>query len=164
MSSSDRRTFLKLVAAVPLGACGFTPAYAPGGPAAGLQGTIRPDDPTDKLGYDLVVALEARLGRSAAPKYKLGYTITTDETGVGITTSNATTRYEVTGSIAYRLSDAASGTVLTSGTVDSFTSFSAAGSPVMTLTDEEAARTRLMDLLADQIVTRLIATSGAWSK
>lgn len=164
MSSSDRRTFLKLVAAVPLGACGFTPAYAPGGPAAGLQGTIRPDDPTDKMGYDLVVALEGRLGRSIAPKYKLGYTITTGDTGVGITTSGAITRYEMTGSIAYRLSDASTGTILTSGTVDSFTSYSAAGDAVMTLTDEEAARSRLMNLLADQIVTRLIATAGTWSK
>ena len=164
MSSSDRRTLLKLMAALPLAACGFTPAFAPGGPAASLLGGLRPDDPTDKNSFDLVAEIEDKLGGADVPRFLLGYKITTRTTGVGITTSNAITRYDLTGSVAYTLRDAATGKVLTQGTADSFTSYSAAGTPVSTLTDEEAANSSLMTILADQLVTQLVASAGAWAK
>ena len=48
MSSSDRRFVLGAFALLPLAACGFTPAYAPGGPAEGLLGQILVDAPEDK--------------------------------------------------------------------------------------------------------------------
>ena len=161
MSSSDRRTLLKLMAALPLAACGFTPAFAPGGPAASLLGGLRPDDPNS---FDLVAEIEDKLGGADVPRFLLGYKITTRTTGVGITTSNAITRYDLTGSVAYTLRDAATGKVLTQGTADSFTSYSAAGTPVSTLTDEEAANSSLMTILADQLVTQLVASAGAWAK
>ncbi|WP_127903774.1 LPS assembly lipoprotein LptE [Solirhodobacter olei] len=163
MSSSDRRTLLKLLAAAPLAACGFTPAFAPGGPAAGLMGAVRADDPHDKNAYDFVGEIEARLGTPQAPRYSLAYTLRTSTGSVGITASGAVTRYRITGSADYALHDIATGKTLTQGSVDSFTSYSAAGTPVTTLTDEEAANTRLMVILADQIADRLIATSGAWN-
>lgn len=164
MSSSDRRTFLTLLAGAPLAACGFTPAFAPGGPAAALRDSIRPDDPTDKNGFDLVTEFEARLGRATAPRFRLSYSIATSTTGVGITTSNAITRYDVTGKVSYTLRDSATGKELTSGTASSFTSYSAAGTPVSTLVDEADANTRLMTILADQIVTQLVAASGSYLK
>jgi LPS-assembly lipoprotein len=43
--------------------------------------------------------------------------------------------------------------------VESFTAFSAAGSPVATQAAERDAEQRLMTILADQLVTRLIATT-----
>ncbi len=160
MSSFDRRRFLTVALALPLGACGFRPAYGPGGPADVLRGRIEFAPPHDRLGFDLVARLEERLGRTRDPRYRLDYTIQTHDAGVGITTSNAITRYDVVGSVAFTLRDIAGGKVAASGKVDSFTSYSAAGSTVSTLTDESAARARLMRILADQIVTRLIADAA----
>ena len=164
MSSSDRRTFLVLMAALPMAACGFAPAYGPGGTASGLQGSIRVDDPSDKNGFDLVERLEERLGRPEATRYALSYTIATKPIGVGITPENAITRFNLTGSIDWGLTDTATGARLTGGRVTSFTSYSATGSTVAGLAAEQDAAMRLMRLLADQIVTRLIATSGQWAQ
>ena len=164
MSSSDRRQFLFLMAAMPVAACGFAPAYGLGGAASGLQGRIRVDDPSDKNGFDLVERLEERLGRPEAPVYALSFAIVTKPIGVGITPENAITRYNLTGSIDWGLTDTATGTRLTGGRVTSFTSYSATGSTVAGLAAEQDAAMRLMRLLADQIVTRLIATSGQWAE
>lgn len=163
MSLSDRRNFLFLMAALPVAACGFAPAYGPGGAASGLQGRIRVDDPSDKNGFDLVERLEERLGRPEAPRYALSFAIVTKPIGVGITPENAIRRYNLTGSIDWGLTDIATGTRLSGGRVNSFTSYSATGSTVAGLAAEQDAAMRLMRLLADQIVTRLIATSGQWA-
>lgn len=160
MSSCNRRSFLMLAA---LAGCGFTPAYAPGGPAAELQGAVRVDNPTDKNAFDLVERLEERIGRPDGPRYALGYTITTSPIGVGITTENAITRYNLTGSVEWGLTEIGSGRRVTGGTVQNFTSYSATGSTVAGLAAEEDAAFRLMRILADQIVTNLIASSSAWA-
>lgn len=163
MSSSDRRKFLLLMAALPIAGCGFAPAYGTTGAASGLQGRIRVDDPSDKNGFDLVQRLEERLGRPEAPRYALSYKIVTKPIGVGVTPENAITRYNLTGSIEWGLTDSATGARLTGGSVNSFTAYSATGSTVAGLAAEQDAALRLMRLLADQIVTRLIATSGQWA-
>ena len=162
MSLFNRRTILLL----PLGmaACGFRPAYGPGGPAAGINGTIRAADPTDKNAFDLVARLDQRLGRPNADRFDLTYTITTQPVGVGITPDNAITRYNLKGAVDWTLTDRGTGLRLTGGKVESFTSYSATGSTVAGLAAEEDAAARLMRILADQIVTRLIATAGDWLK
>ena len=140
--------------------CTLTPAYAPGGPAATLQGAVRVDSPDSKDGFDLVERLEERLGRPEAARFKLVYKITTDRTGVGITPENATTRYHLRGRVDWHLTDL-SGNRLTEGVAQSFTAWSATGSTVSGLAAEEDAGLRLMRILADQIVTRLLATAGS---
>ena len=49
---------------------------------------------------------------------------------------------------------------MTSGTVQSFTSYSATGSTIATLAAQRDARARLMQILADQIAQRLAAEPG----
>ena len=164
MSSSDRRQFLLLMAAWPVAGCGFAPAYGTDGAASGLQGRIRVDDPSDKNGFDLVQRLEERLSRPEAPIYALSFSITTNAIGVGITPENAITRYNLTGAVEWGLTETANGTRLTGGRVNSFTSYSATGSTVAGLAAQQDASLRLMRILADQIVTRLIATSGQWAQ
>ncbi len=161
MSSYSRRAILALIAA-PLAGCAFTPVYAPGGAAAALQGAVRVDDPDTKNGFDFVERMEERLGRPDAHRYRLSYVIATDPIGVGITPDNAITRYNLTGSVDWVLSDN-DGTTLTRGRVQNFTSYSATGSTVAGLAAEEDAAFRLMRILADQIVTRLLATAPQWA-
>lgn len=164
MSSSDRRTFLALAAALPLAACGFTPAYGPGGPAQALNGQVRVDDPKSKNAFDLVERLEERVGRTRQPAFLLSYTISTRTVGQAITPANATTRYQILGSTTFTLRDAGTNAVLTEGTVDGFTAYSAVGTRVESDSSRDDALVRLMRILADRIVTQLVATSGRWNR
>ena len=162
MSSSDRRQFLFLAAALPLAACGFRPAYGTGGAARRIIKKVVVDEPTDRNAFDLVERLEERLGRTKAPTFALGYRIDVSEAGLGITTDDTTTRYNVTGSVSFVLKDVATGRELSSGKVSTFTAYSATGTVVATESARADAYRRLMRLLADQIVTRLLATSAEW--
>ena len=146
-----------------LAACGFAPAYGPNGAAQGLQGTILAADPADKNSYDFVAAIEARFGRTKAPRYALSYTITTEAVGSGYTTSNAITRYNLRGQIDWTLTELASDTRLAGGTAENFTSWSATGSTVAGLSAEEDAAERLMVVLADQIAAQILAASARFA-
>jgi len=164
MWSSDRRTLLKLAGAVALAGCGFTPAYGPQGGAAALLGGVSPDSPQTRDDFALVRRLSERLGPAQAARYRLAYKIQTDVLDQAITPDNATTRYSLTGLADYTLHDAGSDAVLLTGRVTSFTSWSATGSIVATQSAERDAHERLMRMLADQIVTRLLAQAGSLPK
>jgi LPS-assembly lipoprotein len=153
-----RRSFLLLPLA--LAACGFSPAYAPDGAATALDGTVQVQDPTDKNGFDLVQRLEERLGRPEAVRYDLTFTITTQAVGVGITTENEISRFNLRGVVNYTLTERATGARVTGGKVQSFTAYFTTGSTVAVLAAEEDAATRLMRILADQIVARLVAATA----
>jgi LPS-assembly lipoprotein len=158
MSWSDRRIFLISLAA--LAGCGFTPAYAPGGAATALTGAVAADVPTTRDDFAFTRRLAERFGPVQSARFRLTYEISTTAAGQAITPDNITTRFSLTGTVGYRLLDAASGTELMSGEVGNFTSWSASGSTVATLTAEADAHERLMRLLADQVVTRLVAAAA----
>ncbi len=164
MSSSERRAILVGLAALPLAACGFAPAYGPGGAAAGLLDRVTVDSPADKDAFDLVDRLEERLGRARDPDFHLSYRIETRTEGQAIAQDNRINRYQVIGSAAFTLHDAATDAVLTSGRASGFTAYSAFGTSVAASASEADARTRLMRILADGIVTQLIATAEEWNR
>lgn len=167
MSSSDRRGLITglagLVAAFGLAACGFAPAYGPGGAAEGLLDRVDVEAPVNRNEFELVERLEERLGRSREPAYRLSYSVATRALGLGITPDNVVSRFQLTGTVDFRLTDAATGAVLAEGEVTGFTAYSASGTTVSTVSSERDAHRRLMRLLADQLVTRLIAASGGWN-
>lgn len=163
MSSSDRRAFLTLLAAAPLVACGFTPAYGPTGPARAMMGRIAIDDPGARTTFDLVGRLEERLGRAEAPAWRLGYSVSTEVVALGITSSNAITRYNIVGRVGYSLKRIDTGVTVASGQLQNFTSYSASGTVVSTAASERDAYARLMRILADEIVTDLVAGSAGWA-
>ncbi|SMX46350.1 LPS assembly lipoprotein LptE [Actibacterium lipolyticum] len=155
---------LFMLAALPLAGCGFTPVYGTGGAADGLTGRILVAAPKNRVGYELAGRLEERLGRTQTPDFKLSYAIKTSAQGVTITSSQSTTRYNLSGDVSYTLVDQATGALLTSGAVNSFTGYSAAGTTVATSAAETDAYNRLMIILADQIVARLLATAESWAE
>ena len=159
MSSSDRRTLLCLLAALPLAGCGFTPAYAPGGPAAGLRGRIAVQEPDDRDTFLLVQQLEQRLGRADAPTHDLRYSIATNSNSGGFTTEGDITRYQLFGTANWTLNARDGGARVAGGTARSFTSWSTTGSTVAGLAAEQDAARRLMVILADQIASQIIATA-----
>ena len=151
-----------LLCVIGLAACGFTPAYAPGGSGTALQNMVLAAEPHEKAAFDLVERLEERLGPSDSPKYGLSYKITLKPVGVAISTDNAITRYNLIGVVNWELTDVTTGTRLTGGRAENFTSYSATGSTVAGLAAQEDAAQRLMRIIADQIVSQLLATSGQW--
>jgi len=156
MSLLNRRTFV-LAALAPLTACGFTPAYGTGGAARNLQNRVLVDTENSRENYLLVRELEERLGRATAPTYGLALKINTQEQGLAIDREGNTRRFNLIGTVGYALRDLSTGAILTSGSVDNFTGYSATGTTVATLAAETDAQERLMNILADQITTRLFA-------
>lgn len=153
-----RRQFLF---ALPLAvaACGFSPVYGPGGTGTALQNAVSIAAPEDRSSYLLVRRLEERLGRTASPRFGLSLTLDTREEELGIDPDGNIDRFNLVGVAGYVLNDLDTGAEIGSGTVNSFTGYSATGSTVVTLAAERDARERLMVILADQIVARLLAAT-----
>lgn len=162
MSSCNRRFILTALPAT-LAACGFTPAYAPGGGASALQNAVLIDDPNDRDSFQLVKQLEARLGRPGTARYGLGFALTTRSDGVAVTRDQATTRFNLLGSATYALRDLQTAAVVHSGKTSAFTGYSTTGSTVATLAAERDAYARLMVILADQIVAQLTAAARGFA-
>ncbi|WP_232617779.1 LPS assembly lipoprotein LptE [Pseudooceanicola antarcticus] len=150
---------MKLLAGLGLAgvsACGFSPVYAPGGPASRLYGRTALPEPNTEESYQLVRALEGRLGRATAPDYALDLTLRLSESRLAVTAENSTTRFRVAGRLDYALRDAR-GNELTRGEVTSFTGYSATGSTVATQAAKSDARARVVVILSDLLMTRLVA-------
>lgn len=160
MSLSDRRIFLTSLAA--LAGCGFTPVYGPGGGGLAFYGQVAITTPNDRNEFNLVRQLEQRLGRNTGGAYALSYELNLVEDELGILPDQTITRYNVSGQANFTVIRVATDEVVTSGKVQSFTSYAATGTTVSTLTAEGDAYARLMVILADQIVTRLMATADAF--
>lgn len=161
MSLFDRRTLLLTLAALPLAACGFKPAYGPDGAGTALRGQVRLDDPKTTLDFDFVAAMEERLGRPAAARYGLSYSFSTTERGSAQVAGLGETRIAVVGNVTYSLTELATGQVVTSDSVRNFTNYSTTSTQLATLRAREDAERRLARILADQVAVRLIAALSA---
>lgn len=160
MSSPDRRTvLLGLAAVLALAGCGLTPVYGPGGGGGRLTGRVRPRDPETPLDFVFNQRLAERLGPEDAAVYDLDYRITAGVVSQAITPDEVTTRYSLNGTADFVLTGP-EGAVLTRGRVSSFTSYSTTGTTISTLAAEADARERLALMLADQVVTRLLAVAA----
>lgn len=156
MLSYSRRFLLCLPVA--LAACGFAPVYAPGGAGTALQNQVEISGVDDVDSYIVIRRLEERLGQTAAPIYRLTIEVSAKREGLAVNSESNINRFNLIGEADYTLVEQATGRVVTSGKVDNFTGSSATGTTVATLAAERDARERLMTLLADQIVVRLLST------
>lgn len=149
-----------LLALLALAACGFTPAYAPGGKAAALAGNVSVATPGNERAYDLARAMQTRLGPAPSPRFRLSVDISVDSEAVAITTAQDINRFNLVGDATYVLTDL-NGTVTASGRARGFTSYSAAGTTVATLAAERDAYERLTVILADSVLSDMIARTSA---
>lgn len=159
MSSSDpnpRSRPLAVLALLALGACGFEPVYAPGGPALSLRGSVAVETADTPFDYRLRTTLEDRLGGVATVTYVLAVETEVAEVTAAIATDGSITRYNLPGRADWSLNDAATGAALAAGQVDSFTSYSTTGTTVATGTARQDALDRLAAGLADLIVRQLL--------
>ena len=164
MSSRDltrRRAVLAALSGAALGlgvaACGFTPVYGPQGGGTALWGQVRAADPRSQDDFTFMRQIQDRLGPEGS-RYALDYRLNVAVVPQAITPDEVTTRYSLNGTAAYTLTDAATGAVVAQGEVSNFSSYSAEGTVIATNAAEQDARGRLAVMLADQVVTRLLAT------
>ena len=152
-----RRT--ALLSLLVLAGCGFTPVYGtgPGGQASTLRGRIDVAVPEDEEGFALVKRLEDRLGLPQAADLSLTAQIRISEEAVGFLPDGEISRFNVIGLVDWRLAQLGDGRAVASGAERSFTSYSATSTTVATTFAQRDARRRLMVILADRIVTDLLA-------
>lgn len=148
-----RRGLLLGLCALP--ACGFTPAFGPGRSAEGLRNQVSIIAPDTVAGFALRTAIEDQLGRATSPVYTLTLTQTETSNSAAILPDGDTARFDLRGTVNWTLGSDAGGQVGT-GTVGSFTSYSATGSTVATQAAEADARDRLSRTLADLVVSDII--------
>ncbi len=147
-----------LIALPLLAACGFSPVYGPQGAGTALQDRVLVEAPDTRDDQLLLQQIERRLGRAATPTFDLGIDLLVTQEGLAIDADGDIDRYNLLGTATYILTNAADGAVVGTGTVTNFTGYSATGTTVATLAAERDARRRLMTVLGDMIVDRLIAT------
>jgi len=155
MSWCSRRSLVLGLAALP--ACGFTPAYGPANGAGKLFGATSFKTPKNGDEFDLVSQFERRLGRSDTPRFALDWSLSVSSRGTAITSAQETTRVELTGTLNYTLFSLPGRDVVARGQVRDFTGYARTGTTAAARTNESDARRRLMIILADEVVTELLA-------
>ena len=150
-----------LLAGLALAACGFAPVYGPGGAGGKLFGQVRSADPKTPDDFSFAGRIAERLGPDSNPRFELGYRLRIAVVPQAITPDEITTRYALNGSADFVLTESASGKVVARGQVSSFTSYSTTGTTIATMAAEQDAHERLARMLADQVVTRLLAIDPA---
>ncbi|WJS84943.1 LPS assembly lipoprotein LptE [Paracoccus sp. TOH] len=158
MSWSRRSVIL---AGLALAACGFSPVYGPDGTGTRLFGQIRTADPRTPDDFSFAGRIAERLGPEAEARFLLDYRLRIAVVPQAITPDEVTTRYALNGTAEFTLTEAATGREVTRGQVSSFTSYSTTGTTIATMAAEQDAHERLARMLADQVVTRLIAVDPA---
>ncbi|MXU64832.1 LPS assembly lipoprotein LptE [Oceanomicrobium pacificus] len=141
-----------------LTACGFSPVYQDRAAGEGLAGRVE-IAPIDGLaGFTFREQLIRQFGLPSGAEYDLRVDLTVEREGIGITQSNDITRYNLTGTATYRLTERATGAAAAEGQVRTFTAYSATSSAYATRVARRDAEKRLAISLADQLAVRLAAT------
>ena len=159
MSSPEATRRAALLGLLALAGCGLTPVYGPQGGGGRLFGRLRPRDPETPIDFVFNRRIAERLGPDDAAEYGLDYRIDVGVAAQAITPDEVTTRYTLNGTADFVLTGP-DGAEITRGRVSNFTSYSTTGTTVSTLAAEGDARQRLATMLADQVVTRLLAAAA----
>jgi LPS-assembly lipoprotein len=140
-----------------LAACGFAPAYGPGG---GPQGRVAVEAPDTPDGFRLRAALEDRLGPPGPRALRLAVTPEVASEDLGSLPGRGAARLRLDGRAAWRLLGP-EGELRAEGNVAASASAPLAGPAVSVRAAESEARARLMAALADRILARLILEEAA---
>ncbi len=125
MLSSDRRTFLTRLVALPVlglvAGCGFAPVYSTGGPGRTLRGRIAYRAPDTPEGFRLRTRLEDRLGRVERGDFLLTVQLEIDVESVVISSAQDINRFNLPGKATWTLTEPGNDTPLASGIAQTFT-------------------------------------------
>jgi len=83
---------------------------------------------------------------------------------IAIDRSNVSARANLIGTVRYTLTELETGKVVDRGETTNFTGYSTFDTPIVTRAAERDAEKRLMQMLADQMLTRLVASAASRSR
>jgi LPS-assembly lipoprotein len=136
-----------------LSACGFTPLYATPGLTPALA-AIKVDAPQSRTAYLIRQYLNDQLAYDpdTPARYHLTFVDTETRAPQGITVNNIASRYDITLSIGYTLSDAVTGKVVLTGTVGPVeVSFDASTPPYASVIASQDGETRAAEQAAIRV-------------
>ena len=139
-----------------MGGCDFTPVYGTGGAGSKIEDRIFIKEPTTKDLYLVTRRLETRLGRADPAPMTLSFSVSHGTSGLGTTATGSTTRLHRSGTLSFTLTNSATEQKIDSGSLTNFVGYSVTGNTATSLAAERASIERLMDVLADQLVDRLL--------
>lgn len=158
---SGRRAVLLLLAGLPLlSGCGWHPLYADTetGPADAALRAIRVEPIADRIGQRLELKLRDAFNPTGVPvrqRYALRTTLAVIRSNLGIQSQGLATRGKLDVYATFSLVELPTGHVLMTNTAHAADGFDIAGNQYANVVAEDDARTRVVDELAPEIVTRL---------
>ena len=162
-----RRTLFGAAVAIPLAfglstlvGCGWTPLYADPatGPADAELRAIRVTPISERIGQKLAIGLRDTLnpsGEATPQRYLLRTSLQTARLDLGVITQGSGTRGRFEATANFTLSDIRSGAELVSGTSNTAESFDILANQYSNVVAEDDARTRAVEELRRDIITRL---------
>ncbi len=160
MSSDRLSRRLVCLSLLGLAGCGFVPVYGDG---PEIRGQFAFETEESVIGFHTRTRLAERLGTTTAPRYVIKVEITTSERAAAITAEGDTSRLNIIGVAQWSVVETGTGVQVETGRTEAFTSYAATGSTVATQATRDDARQRLAVILADMIVTRVLAGLGGQS-
>ena len=157
MSSDHLTRRLVICGLLGLAGCGFAPVYDGGGT---IRGQFAFETDESVIGFQTRTRLAERLGETTAPRYVIKVATTTSERAAAITAEGDTARLNIIGVAQWSVVETGTGVQIETGQTEAFTSYAATGSTVATQATRDDARQRLAIILADMIVTRVLAGLG----
>ena len=154
------RTVALALGLVMLSGCAWAPLYADreAGPADAELRAIRVAPISERIGQKLALALRESLnpsGEQSPQRYLLRTTLSTSRQDLGIQTQGLGTRGKLDAFANFSLNDSATGAQLLIGTSHAAESFDILANEYSNVVAEDDARTRAVEELRRDIVTRL---------
>ena len=139
-----------------LSGCGFRPVFGDNGAGNALRNNVSFQTEDTVFGFRVRNALSNRFGAADDPELVVTLDLSEQQSTAAVTSEGVTTRFDLTGRANWVLSTV-SGSEMSRGSVQTFTSYSATGSTVATQAAEIDAREKLGVALADLVAADLIA-------
>jgi len=152
-----------LIATTIVAACGFQPLYGSGqgvlsGAVVEDLAAVRITAISDRVGQIVRNDLLDRLnpfGEPTSPRFSLGVKLEEAKEGLAIQVDNMVTRFNLTLTANYFLTDAKTGAMLTTGSVRATAAYNVLRSDFANVIGERDARQRAAREIADKLNTRL---------
>jgi LPS-assembly lipoprotein len=141
-----------------LASCGFTPVYGNNSSARAMLENITLDEPKSRIEYVFLKAFEERVPPRQDAQYLVRYRVDVKYQGLDVI---GVSRVQVVGTITAELVDKDTETVKFQTAVDGFTSYTDTSG--FQADQQRNAEDRLMQILADKFITRLMIHSGELS-
>lgn len=135
--------------------CGFTPVYGEGSSTREVLVSVILDDPRDRREQVFLKAVEQRLPPPVIPKYQVKYHINLHYEGLDVI---GAARIQVVGQVTATLVDLNTSAVQSTFAVDGFVGYTETS--VLQGTQRRDAESRLLQILADKFITRLMVETS----